>query len=748
MNRDFAADHWPTPFAEPEGSALAWLWALCRSHRGLIALVTVAFMIPMTAVVYSLQPRYTSTAEVALDTRQLHLDNFEVISGPLITAQDPTPVIRSEAQRLKSMELAGEVVNSLKLGQTKEFNPPPDTLASLKKWAFNLLPPSVSAWLTESGPQQADDPQRDRTALIESYLDHLTVANDGRSYTMDVTFWAHDPYLAAKVANAHVRRYVEEQHALKSTAEQRALELLGNQVQRLQADLVVKERQVRQFREQHGLLLAQGSTVVAHEIARVSDELSRAMADLAQQKSRMAEAEASLASGRASQSGVLQSHAIEELRRQEADASRQLAAMRSRYDARSPALYQASASLADVQRNIAAETLRIIQSMRSDASIAQERVRSLSQQLSGLQGQQVTEDKAEGQLTDMERDLAAERDVYRSILGRQQQIEAQAGAETSDARVVSQALVPKGPIFPRKSLLLPLCLAFSTISAVGVAAFVDRRRGTIGTLEDLSNIGPIACLQFVPMVKSRERRGRSIPDYMLDAPASELADAIRSLRGDVMHMLGSAEGSRVLAITSPLPGEGKTTVSVMLARSVAALGLRVLLIDCDLRKSQVAKLIGTGEGGLIASLQGETSLEGMTVRDPRSTVEVLTVERQVVAPQDLLGSASMKRLLEMARRRYDFVIVDTPPEGAVSDVLLIAPYVDLTLLLVRWKSTPLKAVTNAMATFETRGFSLGGLVLNAVDLEEYARISGQARLYRPIRAYHQGRSTNLLETSR
>jgi capsular exopolysaccharide synthesis family protein len=690
----------------------------------------------MTAVVFSLKPLYSSTAEVVLDTRVLHLDNFEVISGPL-TIQDPVPIIRSEAERLRSTSLAGEVVDSLRLAQTEEFHGQPGILATLKQSVMGWLP-----WLAAG--QDQPDPQRDRTALIEAYLKHLTVDNDGRSVTMKVMFWAHDPYLAARMANAHVRRYVEEQHALKQSAAGRALDLLGGQVQRLQADLAAKEHQVREFREQHGLVLAQGSTVVAHQIARVSDELGRALAELAQQKARMAEAQATVASGKGAQSAVLQSQAIHDLRRQEAEASRLLAGMRSKYDSRSPVLNLAEAQLADVRQNIAAETSRIVQSMRNDADIAEERVRKLSQELSGLQAQLVAQDKAEGQLTDMERDLSAERDVYRTVLARQQQIEAQAGGETSDARVVSEALVAKGPYFPRKTLLLPFCLGLSTVCAVGIAAAVDRRRTGIAAPEDLSSLGSIPCMQFVPLVKRGALRGRSVPDYMLDVPIGELADAIRALRGDIMHFIGS-DGSRVIAITSALPGEGKTTVALMLARSVAALGSRVLLIDCDLRKSNVARLVGsTGAGGLVAALQDQASLEAVTVRDSRSTVHVLSVERQVTAPQDLLASTSLKRLLETARQSYDFVIVDTPPEGAVSDVFLIAPHVDATILLARWKTTPIQAVTNTLLAFETRGLSLNGIVLNAVDLEEYVRLSGQGRVYRSIRAYHKERSTKLL----
>jgi capsular exopolysaccharide synthesis family protein len=684
-----------------------------------------------TVVVFNFEPRYSATAELVLDTRVQRLAAFEVLSGPLGTLQDAVPIIRSEAQRLRSPALAAEVVDTLQLNQTAEFSQRPGVLQSLSDQITSIFP-SSAAWLAAL-PMHQPGPELQKTALIDAYLKHLTVVNDGRSFTMLVKFWASDPYLAAKIANVHVQRYVDAQHALKAAAATRALALLNNQVQRLRADLVSKERDVRTFKEVSGLLQAQGSTLLAQQISRSNDELSKARAELAQREARMTEALHALAQ-KESQSDVLQSRLIQELRLQQAEASRVLAGLNSQYDAHSPVQRLAQAKLADIQQQIASETTRIVNSMRSDVAVAQQRVDNLSRTLTGLEAKLIAEDKAEGQISEMERDIDAERGVYRDVMGRQQQIEAEAGAETSDARLVSAALPPSNPEFPNKKLLLSLSLVLSIVSGCGLAYFIDRKNAAIGRLQDLDNLGSVALLPFIPLVTRRERGGSTLPDYMVDKPSGEFADAVRSLRGDIMH-LASPGGARVLAITSALPGEGKTTMSLTLARSLAALDLRVLVIDCDLRRSQMKSMLGGG--GLIAALQGHGSLDELMSQDPRSSVKLLAAERHVVAPQDLLGGASLGQILATARKRFDFVILDTPPEGAVSDVLLVAPHVDATILLVRWKATPVRAVTRSMMAFEARGVEVSGIVLNGVDIAELARSSGQYNLYSSTRKYHQ-----------
>jgi succinoglycan biosynthesis transport protein ExoP len=304
-------------------------------------------------------------------------------------------------------------------------------------------------------------------------------------------------------------------------------------------------------------------------------------------------------------------------------------------------------------------------------------------------------------------------------------------------------LAPLQSVFPSESIFGGVGLLLATISGVGIAFIGDRIKGRVDRLETIESLGRTLSLDAIPLVSRRAQRGRSLPDYMLDTPTGAFADAMRALRGDIMNAMpaggSGANQSHVIAVSSALPGEGKTTVAVVMARSLAAIGARVLLIDCDLRRPQIAQLLKISSekrAGIVQVLQGQASIEAMIADDPRSSLKVLSADQHVKAPQDLLGSESFKSVIGVARKQYGFVIIDTPPEGAVSDVHLVTPHVDSTLLVVRWRSTPLRAVVLAMTAFEKRSVVLGGILLNGVDFAEAARVSGRYNLYRAARAYY------------
>jgi succinoglycan biosynthesis transport protein ExoP len=210
------------------------------------------------------------------------------------------------------------------------------------------------------------------------------------------------------------------------------------------------------------------------------------------------------------------------------------------------------------------------------------------------------------------------------------------------------------------------------------------------------------------------------------------------LRGDIAT-LQIRRPVKVLAITSALPKEGKTSVAASLARSMVASGLHVLLIDGDLRRSSVGAALNVrcGSRGIVSVLKRECRLSEAITKDPRTALDILMVDKSDNSPQDLLGGSAFKALLEEARATYDFVVVDTPPQGAVSDVLLMAEFVDATLLAVRWNATPPTVVRWTLEAFGTRGLMPQGIFLNGVDYPSLTKKDPDVRTaYRSTRSYY------------
>jgi len=348
----------------------------------------------------------------------------------------------------------------------------------------------------------------------------------------------------------------------------------------------------------------------------------------------------------------------------------------------------------------------------SEVEIAKLREANLQRDAVSLEGQLATTERAQDDIRSLERQVGAVSSLYESLLARQKQIATQIGIQQPDAQVVSPAVEPLRPSFPHKATLLAVVGMVAFSSGSGISLWLNRRRTSVGSLAEAEASTGLPVLAALPRLKGRHS---SLPDQVVLRPHSATAEAIRTLRSALAFQAGGTP--RTLAVTSALPSEGKTSLTLALARSLAASGLQVILIDFDLRRGRLAQLAfgHPVEQGTAAVLAGQISLSQAVREDRLSSLHILASELAVKAPQDLLEPGRLQSLLATAREHHDYVIVDTPPVGAVSDALLVTRAVDGTLLVLRADSTPSSAVAAAIKMMGMAGGPISGAVLNFSD---------------------------------
>jgi capsular exopolysaccharide synthesis family protein len=207
------------------------------------------------------------------------------------------------------------------------------------------------------------------------------------------------------------------------------------------------------------------------------------------------------------------------------------------------------------------------------------------------------------------------------------------------------------------------------------------------------------------------------------APKSLAAEQYRALRTRLAHTEG-ATAMRIIMITSPQKGEGKSVTSANLALTMAQeLQRKVVLVEADLRKPSLQRLFGLPDGpGLSEYLVGAAELKDVVQVLPEYNLTVIPGGTAPTNPAELLGSTAMRRMLDQLRSRFDRVIVDTPPVLPLADVAVLAPIVDGTLLVVRVGVTPKPAIENALRAFDSS--RLLGVVLNESGMEQDYRYDG------------------------
>ncbi|MFT4252511.1 MAG: polysaccharide biosynthesis tyrosine autokinase [Caulobacter sp.] len=703
--------------------------AIFRRRLRLFAAVALAVFVAV--VLYTLQqtPLYSTSAQVMLDVRQEQVapDMNAVLSGlPADSA-----VVDTEVEVLRSRSLAGRVVQKLKLDQDPYFN---SSLAGAK---------GVRAWLpflkkTVTPAEKVDgvEAQRRRERIVDRVLSGLSVKRSGVTYLITVQYTHPDPATAAKLANAFADLYLTEQLEAKFDATRQANEWLNTRVADLRGELQQAEADVQQYKIANNLMSAQGATLTEQEISGLNQQLAGARAEQAETDARLSIARSQLARGSTGEDvgESLNSPVVQQLRKQRAEKSAAVADLSGRYGERHPDLLKARRELADIDTQIQAEIKRIISNLEAQAQVARQRTGSMAGSVGAARGALAGNNRASIRLGELERKADSVRTLYESLLNRFKQTTAQQGIEQPDARVVSRATIPTQPSAPKPSLNLMMGLIAALGAGVGAVVLAEILMAGLFTEDEVERRLGAPYLGSVPLLSStlddaRSVRGLTPPDYLLNKPLSSFAESLRKLRAAILFSK-VGETVKVIAVTSSLPGEGKTTTTFSLGRTLAASGANVVVVDCDLRQGAINRFLPAPPSvGLIEVLNGAATLDEALVVD-ESGAKVLPLMKSAYTPRDVFGSAAFQRLLAELRQRFDVVLLDTAPLLAIADTRILAPHADAVVMLARWKRTPVKAITSALSLLHGRGVFLAGVALTQMDLKAQSRYGyGDASYY-------------------
>jgi succinoglycan biosynthesis transport protein ExoP len=700
----------------PPAIDLLIILRILRVRREVI-LGTAAAVVALTLVIlFQLTPLYSASSIVMLDQQKNNVEDLSSVLSGLPTDQAS---VLNQVQILTSRNLAGHVIDKLNLKDDPDFS------SAQRSWTKYLSFLNPFSWVRPGSKTLADSQAIDgeRNLLIDHFEKQLTVTPIGLSTAIKVTYESPDPHQAARIDNAIADAYVEDQLNAKFDATQKATSWLTDRIQELSRQSQAADAAVQQYRAANGIVeTASGGSVIDNQMQAISGQLVVARADLAEKQATYTHVAQLAREGHAADiSQAVASPLIATLRGQEADLTRQEADLSSKYGARNPKMLDLESQKTNLESKINEEVNRVVQSVANDVSIAQAQVGSLQASLDHMESQSGQQGQLKVKLTQLQSAASSAKSMYEAFLSKLNQTQDQQGIQTPDARIISRTEVPDAPSYPNKFLAIGISIPGGILLGLMFAFIMERLDSGFRTTYQIETMLGLPVLATIPEVFATGKdKGANPADRIIDRPMSSYSESIRGLQL-ALTLSNVDRKPKVIVVTSSVPGEGKTTVAVSLARLAARNDLKTVIVDGDLRRPTVASSMGVGAPaqGILEVVLGSHSLDQCLIKDPRSDALILPCAKKPVSPSDLLSSQAMNNLVANLARVFDLIVIDSAPVLPVNDTKILSQLADAVLFVTRWEKTPREGVSNAIRALSDARAPVAGIALTRADMKRF-----------------------------
>lgn len=671
------------PALEPDVIDLGAMFSTLWRGKWLIAFVTIIAIVLGGYYAYAVAvPKFRSTAVVILETAQDQIVDLQSVVGGL---SGDTSEVNSEVEVLRARSLMGKVVDRLDLTSDPEFNAElrePGLSQQAQNWVKETI--GITDPVITFSPEE--ETQRTRDAVVSALLGAVSIRNVPQSLVFQVTVETEDARKSALIADSIVELYILNQIEVKFEATEQATIWLSERVAELQMTLETSEAEVSEFSASTELVSVEGLRALERQIKELRDRIETA-----------ATAREATAANLSALSG-----ATTRALRAELANDTQLTRFLPRVDDD-----DAIATAFDTRFEA------VLQRAKLDLTRADQQLAALRASEADLNDQVARQGDDLITLQQLTREAEATRVLYEYFLTRLNETSAQQGIQQADSRILSDAVVPREPSEPRKSLILAMSGILGLMFGTGIVLLRELRNNSFRTAQELEQVTGYTVLGQIPSMPAGSRK--KVLNYLREKPTSAAAEAVRNLRTSLM--LSNVDNPpKVIISTSSLPGEGKTTNSLALAQNLLGLGKKVLLVEGDIRRRTLNEYFKEMPSqGIVSVLSSDKPLSEAVYQAPGFGADILGGEKTNTNAADLFASDRFKAFVAEARDSYDAVIIDTPPVLVVPDARIIAEEADAIIFTVLWDKTSKAQVEESMRLFHNSGQRITGLVLSQIS---------------------------------
>ncbi|CAN2045708.1 polysaccharide biosynthesis transport protein [Candidatus Magnetomoraceae bacterium gMMP-1] len=689
-------------------------------------ILTCFFIIVIAVAIHTFTaiPIYKASIRLVIEKENPNLVSIQEVMAVDASGSD---YYQTQYKIIESRTVAREVISRLNLDKSEEFFPKPKTdfFSNLKRSVSTTINFSIN-WLTsllrtdvKKTKASADNSDSD-SGLVSGFIGRIAVEPIRNSRLVDVSFEAKDPVLATKVVNTLAKVYIDQNLETKLKAAKEAVQWLHERIEEERKKVEKAEINLLKYKEIEGIVTDFSSDVekiTAQKLAQLNSQLIEAEAVRVEAETRYRQALALQDKPDLIDSvpEVLNNQLVRQIKQMEVELFNRMSELSKKYGQNHPKMIAVQSEIDTIKDRKTKEIKRVINSLRNEYKVSQAKQNSLARSLAKQKKQSLTLNQKAIKYGVLRREAESARHMYDLLFKRFKETSLTEEMKTGNIRIIDLAEVPKSPVKPRKRLNLLLAMVIGMAFGVALAFSIEYLDNTIKIPDDIREHLKIAYLGPVPIFSMNTKEFKQPELITLHSPKSTASESYRGIRTSILFS-SADEAPKTILITSAGPGEGKTLTSTNLAIAMAQAGTKVALIDCDMRKPKIHKVFKIGrEIGMSSILIREGKMKGAINHTQIPNLDLIPCGPIPPNPSEIIGSSRMYNLLNVLKKHYGRIIIDSPPITAVTDATVLAKFVDGVILVINAGETPRQVVQNGLGQLQSVNAHILGAVLNAVD---------------------------------
>jgi len=583
--------------------------------------------------------------------------------------------------------------------------------------------------LGESASSVSDPNKKtDADLIAEMISKKITIKQRMDTNVVDISYMHKNAELATMVLNALSKAYMDEVQEIRMHTANYTIAWMTTKANEEKQKLQESEKALQDYTKEHNIVTIDNRiTITPEQLTDYSAQFSKAKAQLEKDQ------EAYLQVTRAGVStedleslpGIVANNALKEIRAQITLVDQKISELAKKFGIKHPMMINAHEERKIFVKKKNEELQRIVDGIKKDYELSQANVRNIEKLLDKTKGETMDLNERFVQYSILNREVETNRILYDALMKNIKEKSVTEQTQTVNIWVVANAKTPEVPATPNTKRNIMLGLILGAFGGIGLAFFVEYLDNTIKSSEEVERRYDLTVLGMVELLAAKDG---DVIKTVIDKPQSSIAESYKIIQSALLLSSADAPPKRI-HITSMLPGEGKSTTVVNLARTLARAGFSVMVLDADMRRPTIHKLFGVETTNGLSTYLAGTDTSQITFHTPENNIHCIPAGPVPPMPSELLSSPRMASLLQSMEAEYDFVLIDSPPVINVTDSMILSKLVQGTLIVVKANTTTYDQMDAGVKRLLNIQAHLLGVVLNGVDTKKGGYYYSQGYAY-------------------